>query len=127
MRKEVPYEIYPLPDYLFYTKANNQEKSKTPVELHACSDPDGRIGQSTKNATLLIKVAAEAATGKREKMYIFGEDYPTPDGTGIRDVLISTDEGKTYFGSPAQEARALFKEMAYIKKIPEILQKLKNL
>ena len=39
----------------------------------------------------------------------------------------STDEGKTYFGSPAQEARTLFKEMAYIKKIPEILQKLKKL
>ena len=39
----------------------------------------------------------------------------------------STDEGKTYFGSPAQEARTLFKEMAYIKKIPEILRKLKNL
>jgi UDP-3-O-[3-hydroxymyristoyl] glucosamine N-acyltransferase len=39
----------------------------------------------------------------------------------------TTEEGKTYFGSPAQEARTLFKEMAYIKKIPEILQKLKNL
>jgi UDP-3-O-[3-hydroxymyristoyl] glucosamine N-acyltransferase len=39
----------------------------------------------------------------------------------------STDEGKTYFGSPAQEARIVFKEMAYIKKIPEILQRLKNL
>jgi UDP-3-O-[3-hydroxymyristoyl] glucosamine N-acyltransferase len=39
----------------------------------------------------------------------------------------STDEGKTYFGSPAKEARELFKEMAYIRKIPEILQKLKSL
>ncbi|MEP5254149.1 MAG: UDP-3-O-(3-hydroxymyristoyl)glucosamine N-acyltransferase [Winogradskyella arenosi] len=39
----------------------------------------------------------------------------------------TTEEGKTYFGSPAQEARLSFKEMAYIKKIPEILQKLKNL
>ncbi len=48
---------------------------------------DGKIGQSTKNATLLIKVAAEAALGKREKMYIFGEDYPTPDGTCIRDYI----------------------------------------
>ena len=37
------------------------------------------------------------------------------------------DGGKTYFGSPAQDARVMFKEMAYIKKIPEILQKLKNL
>lgn len=57
----------------------------------AGSDPDGRIGQSTKNATLLIKVAAEAATGKREKMYIFGDDYPTYDGTGIRDYIHVVD------------------------------------
>ena len=57
----------------------------------AGSDPDGRIGQSTENATLLIKVAAETATGKREKMYIFGEDYPTPDGTGIRDYIHVVD------------------------------------
>ena len=55
------------------------------------SDLDGRIGQSTENATLLIKVAAEAATGKREKMYIFGEDYPTHDGTGIRDYIHVVD------------------------------------
>ena len=39
----------------------------------------------------------------------------------------TTEEGKTYFGSPAQEARTLFREMAYIKKIPEILQKLRKL
>ena len=57
----------------------------------AGSDPDGRIGQSTENATLLIKVAAETATGKREKMYIFGEDYLTPDGTGIRDYIHVVD------------------------------------
>ncbi len=48
---------------------------------------DGTIGQSTKNATLLIKVAGETALAKREKMYIFGEDYPTPDGTCIRDYI----------------------------------------
>lgn len=48
---------------------------------------DGKIGQSTKNATLLIKVAAETALGKREKMFIFGDDYPTPDGTCIRDYI----------------------------------------
>jgi len=57
----------------------------------AGSDPDGRIGQSTKNATLLIKVAAETATDKREKMYIFGDDYPTYDGTGIRDYIHVVD------------------------------------
>ncbi len=53
----------------------------------AGSDPEARIGQSTPQATLLIKVACEAAVGKREKIYIFGTDYATPDGTGIRDYI----------------------------------------
>jgi UDP-glucose 4-epimerase len=53
----------------------------------AGSDPRGRIGQSTRNATLLIKVACEAAVGKRTSVTIFGTDYPTPDGTGIRDYI----------------------------------------
>ena len=51
-----------------------------------CS-PDGSIGQSTPRATLLIKVACEVATGRREKLYVFGTDYPTPDGTGVRDYI----------------------------------------
>jgi UDP-glucose 4-epimerase len=50
-------------------------------------DPAGRIGQSTPNATLLIKVACEHAVGKRPKLSIFGTDYPTPDGTCIRDYI----------------------------------------
>ena len=50
-------------------------------------DPDGRIGQSTPGATLLTKVACEVATGKREKIMIFGTDYDTPDGTGVRDYI----------------------------------------
>jgi len=50
-------------------------------------DPEGRIGQSTPGATLLIKVAAEHAMGKRDALYIFGTDYPTPDGTGVRDYI----------------------------------------
>ena len=53
----------------------------------AGSDPDGRIGQSTANATLLIKVACEHAVGKRDKLAIFGTDYATPDGTCIRDYI----------------------------------------
>jgi UDP-glucose 4-epimerase len=53
----------------------------------AGSDPGGRIGQSTPEATLLIKVAAEAAVGRRDGIAIFGTDYPTPDGTGIRDYI----------------------------------------
>ncbi|MBL3599711.1 MAG: UDP-glucose 4-epimerase GalE [gamma proteobacterium endosymbiont of Lamellibrachia anaximandri] len=50
-------------------------------------DPQGRIGQATPNATLLTKVACEAAVGKRNSVYIYGTDYPTPDGTGVRDYI----------------------------------------
>ncbi len=50
-------------------------------------EPSGTIGQSTPNATLLVKVACEAAVGKRDVMKIFGTDYPTPDGTGLRDYI----------------------------------------
>jgi len=50
-------------------------------------DPEGRIGQSTENATLLIKVACEVAVGRRPHVAIFGDDYPTPDGTGVRDYI----------------------------------------
>jgi len=57
----------------------------------AGSDPDGRIGQSTKKATLLVKVAAEVAIGKRDQLYVFGTDYPTPDGTGVREYTHVTD------------------------------------
>ncbi len=57
----------------------------------AGSDPDGQIGQSTKNATLLIKVAAEVAVGKRDKLLVFGTDYPTADGTGVRDYIHVSD------------------------------------
>jgi UDP-glucose 4-epimerase len=53
----------------------------------AGSDPEGRIGQSTPQATLLTKVACEAAVGKRDHVSIFGTDYPTPDGTGVRDYI----------------------------------------
>ncbi len=48
---------------------------------------DPRLGQSFPNATHLIKVAAEAAVGKRDYVKIFGTDYPTPDGTGVRDYI----------------------------------------
>jgi UDP-glucose 4-epimerase len=50
-------------------------------------DPTGRIGQSTPKATLLVKVACEAAVGTREHLSIFGTDYPTPDGTCLRDYI----------------------------------------
>jgi UDP-glucose 4-epimerase len=53
----------------------------------AGSHPGGRIGQATPGATLLTKVACEAAVGKRPHVSVYGSDYPTPDGTGVRDYL----------------------------------------
>ena len=50
-------------------------------------EPTGTIGQSTPKATLLVKVACEAAVGKRRQVSVFGTDYPTPDGTGLRDYI----------------------------------------
>jgi UDP-glucose 4-epimerase len=57
----------------------------------AGADPQLRTGQSTKGATHLIKVAVETALGKRAKMDVFGTDYPTPDGTCIRDYIHVAD------------------------------------
>jgi UDP-glucose 4-epimerase len=57
----------------------------------AGADPQRRTGQSTKAATHLIKVAAEAALGLRQKLDVFGDDYPTPDGTCIRDYIHVSD------------------------------------
>jgi UDP-glucose 4-epimerase len=53
----------------------------------AGSDPMGRIGQATAKATLLTKVACEVVVGKREHVSIYGTDYPTRDGTGVRDYI----------------------------------------
>jgi UDP-glucose 4-epimerase len=53
----------------------------------AGADPGGRLGQSTSEATLLTKVACEAAVGRRPHVSIFGTDYDTPDGTGVRDYI----------------------------------------
>lgn len=57
----------------------------------AGADPLGRTGQSTPNATHLIKVAVQTALGLRAKMDVFGTDYPTPDGTCLRDYIHVTD------------------------------------
>ncbi|MBI4923192.1 MAG: UDP-glucose 4-epimerase GalE [Devosia nanyangense] len=57
----------------------------------AGADPQKRSGQSTPLATHLIKVASQTALGQRDKMDIFGTDYPTPDGTCIRDYIHVTD------------------------------------
>jgi UDP-glucose 4-epimerase len=59
-------------------------------------DPEGRVGQSTKRATLLVKVACEAALGKRPRLSIFGTDYDTPDGTGVRDYIHVDDLARAH-------------------------------
>jgi UDP-glucose 4-epimerase len=62
----------------------------------AGADPKGRTGQSTAGATHLIKVACEAALGKRGKIDVFGTDYPTPDGTCVRDYIHVSDLAKAH-------------------------------
>jgi UDP-glucose 4-epimerase len=57
----------------------------------AGADPDGRTGQSTEKATHLIKVACQAALGLRPDMQVFGDDYPTADGTCVRDYIHVSD------------------------------------
>lgn len=57
----------------------------------AGADPEGRVGQSTANATHLIKVACQTALGQRPFIEVFGDDYPTADGTCIRDYIHVSD------------------------------------
>ncbi len=57
----------------------------------AGADPQGRTGQSTAGATHLIKVAVEAAIGKRSHVGVYGTDFATPDGTGVRDYIHVSD------------------------------------
>lgn len=64
----------------------------------AGADPRGRTGQSTAGATHLIKVACEAALGKRSHLSVYGEDYDTPDGTGVRDYIHVSDLVDAHYG-----------------------------
>jgi len=57
----------------------------------AGADPEGRAGQSTNGATSLVKVTTEVATGKRLALDVFGNDWPTSDGTGVRDFIHVSD------------------------------------
>jgi UDP-glucose 4-epimerase len=71
----------------------------------AGADPKLRTGQSTAGATHLIKVACEAALGKRPKMDIYGTDFPTPDGTGIRDYIHVSDLARAHSAALAHLRR----------------------
>jgi len=62
----------------------------------AGADPQGRTGQSTPNATHLIKVAVQAALGLRPGMEVYGADYPTPDGSCLRDYIQVTDLARAH-------------------------------
>jgi UDP-glucose 4-epimerase len=75
----------------------------------AGADPQARTGQSTAGATHLIKVAVETALGKRSHVSVFGTDYDTPDGTGVRDYIHVSDLAEAHvialenlFADPAQ-------------------------
>lgn len=57
----------------------------------AGADPEGRSGQSSKIGTHIIKVAAETVVGKRSYVGVYGNDYATPDGTGVRDYIHVSD------------------------------------
>lgn len=63
----------------------------------AGADPEGRSGQSTPNATHLIKVASQAALGERSHLAIFGTDYPTEDGTCVRDYIHVSDLARAHW------------------------------
>jgi len=62
----------------------------------AGADPEGRVGQSNPNAATLISVACRAALGKSPRLEIYGEDFPTPDGTGVRDYIHVADLARAH-------------------------------
>jgi len=67
----------------------------------AAADPQGRTGQASLEATHLIKVVCQAAIGMRDGVDIYGADYPTPDGTGVRDYIHVVDLAKCHLAALA--------------------------
>jgi UDP-glucose 4-epimerase len=68
----------------------------------AGADPQGRSGQAGRGSTHLLKVACEAAVGKRSHVDVFGTDYPTPDGTCIRDYIHVSDLASAHVAALGQ-------------------------
>lgn len=80
-----------------YAKSTDQFNYAAIRYFNVCgADPDGDIGQAFPEPFHLINIACEAASGKREKMAIFGTDYPTEDGTCIRDYIHVTDLARAH-------------------------------
>ena len=83
----------------------------------AGADPQGRSGQSGEGATHLIKVAVECAIGERDHVAVFGDDYPTPDGTGVRDYIHVSDLAAAHLAAldalVAEPARSLTMNVGY--------------
>ena len=92
-----------------------------------------RIGQSFPNATHLIKIASECATNKREKMAIFGEDFPTADGTGVRDYIHVDDLANAHVkaigfldNNPSDIFNAGYGKGYSVKEVIETMKKVTN-
>ncbi len=99
MNPESPYGMSKLMTEIMLRHASEAHGLKHVILRYfnvAGADPKGRTGQSSERATHLIKVAAEAATGKREGMNVFGTDYPTPDGTCLRDYIHVSDLARAH-------------------------------
>ncbi len=97
----------------------------------AGADPEGRIGQSTPEATHLIKVACMTALGKKDKLFIYGDDYPTPDGTCIRDYIHVMDIAEAHIfclnylkeGNPPENFNCGYGKGYSVKEVVETVEK----
>jgi UDP-glucose 4-epimerase len=99
MNPESPYGMSKLMTEVMLRHASEAHGLKHVILRYfnvAGADPRLRTGQSSARATHLIKVAAEAASGKREGMSVFGTDYPTPDGTCLRDYIHVSDLARAH-------------------------------
>ena len=86
-------------------RRRTQATSRCAISTWRAASRRGTIGQSTPKATLLVKVACEAATGRRPGVSIFGTDYPTPDGTGLRDYIHVEDLAAAHLDALALPAQ----------------------
>jgi UDP-glucose 4-epimerase len=99
MNPESPYGMSKLMTEVMLRHASEAHGLKHVILRYfnvAGADPRGRTGQSSERATHLIKIAAEAATGKRDGMNVYGKDYVTPDGTCIRDYIHVSDLARAH-------------------------------